>query len=433
MLQKYKLVAQRKRGASFASAYELSKQVLYGSVSHAFEIQSPDRTVQRIEAAVAFPKPPGISPYVVDAEAAIIPFCKSFGLYRFDQLASQKSKIDRMEEGFEKNAAFEKLESKEMHIANAIGATGFGWLVGMVAPDLNPPEIIDITLYYLTLFDHDDDADRAMSGGMSVADSESVSRAMLLAYQGQRSEIPERYKEHKRIRAFLDLYDRFFEKFHTSEHVNIREEFVYSLHTLRDYLNSVQSERRYDVADDPISIEAYRQLRSHTGGIHHAISVICLAYGVDFRKLRDQYMEFQYMIESVAKAVGLLNDYYSAPAELMEIYKRIEKDGDHVTDEAVVKSRIQSNLLLLHWRDGLSLEAAATETLKEYTSHMKSFYVSKSIIYSEIKKNPELRMATYACEGWLFGHGPWGALSGRYNQVPGLVGSSDAVYEKITR
>ena len=137
------------------------------------------------------------------------------------------------------------------------------------------------------------------------------------------------------------------------------------------------------------------------------------------------------MIESVASAVGILNDYYSAPTELKELYTRIRTEGDDPSDTAVVKSRIQSNLLLLHWRDGLSPEEAATKTLSEYTTQMRSFYTHKRSIYDKIRRDSELRKATYACEGWLFGHGPWGAFSGRYNEKSALLGLPKDVYETI--
>jgi len=415
----------------FSTTYELLKSTPKRLLDHTIEITTPDSHVHRISSRIPFPEAPGIAEHVSDAEAAIIPFCKQFGLYRFDQLEKAHAYTSQLENIDEKLSSETNLKEKETYITSAISNTGFGWLVGMVAPDLTPPEIIHVTLYFLTLFDHDDDADRAMSGGMNLTESENIGRAMLYAYQGNEKEIPENYKEHKRIKALLELHRNYFQQFQTHESMAVREEFNYSVYTLRDYLNSVQSERRHELLDSPIDIDSYLELRRHTGGIQHAIAIICLSYGVDFEKVRQRYIEFQYMIDVTAKAVGILNDYYSAATELKALYKKIIDDGDDPSREDVVKSRIQSNLLLLHWRNGLSLEEASVATLNEYSTQMNTFYTYKTSIHVEIKKNKELRRATFACEGWLFGHGPWGAFSGRYNSTSELQGSVNDVYTKV--
>jgi hypothetical protein len=427
----YRIIATQQIRRPRASSYELAAAIPQKLIHHTLEIKTPDGQTHQITNYISCPQAPSISPNVPEAESAVIPFCKKFGLYQFDHIGSERSKISTITDEPARTSALEKLEAKEAHITKAILETGFGWLVGMVAPDLTTPEIIDITLYFLALFDHDDDADRAMSGGMDVIEAKAISSAMMSAYQGDLDGIPENLRNHKRVQALLELHERYFKQFQTHEDKDIREEFDYSVYTLRDYLNSVESERMHEAAEKPIDIAKYRLLRGHTGGIHHAISVICLAYGVNFAKLRSQSIEFQYMIESIAKAVGILNDYYSSQTELKELYKHLQRKGDDPTDEVIVKSQIQSNLLLMHWRDGLSIEAATKATVDEYTEQMNTFYACKNSILVKIRQNPELRKGTFACEGWLFGHGPWGAFSGRYNRTSELRGSTEDVHQKI--
>jgi hypothetical protein len=255
--------------------------------------------------------------------------------------------------------------------------------------------------------------------------------ALVAAHQGKIEEIPEIYKEHKRVRALLSLYEQYFKQFHLHENKEVQAAFGYSAKILRDYFNSMQAQYRADSSDYPITIETYKQIRNHTSGVPYSNSMMCLVQGINFEKIRDKNIEFQYMLDAVSTSVGVLNDYYSASRDLKSLYQRLQKAGDTPIEEVVVKWKIQSNLLLLHWKEGLSLEAATTATINEYFVHMKSFYSWKASNFIDIRKSPELRMVTYLCESFLFGHASWGVLSGRHNGSSELVGSPETVYQKI--
>lgn len=397
----YRQVAVVNRYARGCSSYELSK-VQKVEISHKLKIQLPTGTIHHIQSEISFPKAPYISPCVEKIASETNLFCERFGLNMSDVLETSKD-----------------LTSVDSEI---------GWFVGMVAPDLDKSDAIPISQQLRVLFEN-----ASKYKGVSLHREEQLRRsqvrhdALLAAYQGNCSD----QHPSKEASALLLLNEQYFRKFQIHEDQGIRNAYRYSVSMLQDHLNALQSQARCNNLDDHIEIRFYKLLRRDTVGVHHSLSLICLAVGIDFKNIQNQYSEFKYMIDAVAQAVGFLNNYYSAPLELNLLYKQIKEDGDDYTDEHVVKSRIQSNLMLLYWRDGLSIEDAAEKTINDYHLQVSCFYSCKNILLNEIRTNPEFRKATYACESFLFGHASWGAFSGRYNEGSGFQGSPEFVHQKI--
>lgn len=294
---------------------------------------------------------------------------------------------------------------------------GFGWLVGCVHPLMDKVSSEAISFYYTLLFNHDDFVDTGSQ--MEVKEQlEHIHEQLINVWKDQAPDpaFPQLQTAHR-------LFTEYFKPNMNSEH-----KFSFEEESLRKYLQSVYQETEVKHVNE----EEHLQNRQHTGGIRHAISVQCLREGLDTFQMLYDTLTFDHLLRDVSDIVGILNDILSLKKELKQIQEAIKKDGKNPNDITEIKKRIQSNIVLIKFRDGLSLREALDKSLKLYHEKLDTFYNKKEFYLS---KNPDPSNDAikflYILEGWLFGHPLWAILSGRYNPESHLT--HEEIHQKISR
>jgi hypothetical protein len=127
------------------------------------------------------------------------------------------------------------------------------------------------------------------------------------------------------------------------------------------------------------------------------------------------------MCELMADIVGLLNDIYSAPKEFDELKKRVAANGGNPDNEQDLKRFVTSNLVLIKWRDGMSLKEAVQYTNDKYREKLQSYMQLRQKAVQEVKEHDAEAQATVvAIDGWVSGHPVWALNSGRYTKAQAM-------------
>ena len=175
---------------------------------------------------------------------------------------------------------------------------------------------------------------------------------------------------------------------------------------------------------DTMDEEFYIANRQNTGGACNAFALLCFMNEINISKVLDEHVQLKYMIRMMADSVGILNDLYSLPKELKEIQKKIESSGLNPNDPTEIKKHVSSNIVLIKWKNGESIEDSIAHAIALYEQKISGFMKMKKTIDEELSSNPELQTTLYCLTGWLSGHPTWALGSGRYNPKATLTSES---------
>jgi len=278
---------------------------------------------------------------------------------------------------------------------------GFGWLVGCVHPLMTEEASRATSFYYTLLFNHDDFVDTGSP--VEIREQLQVIHEQLIGVWKDKVPDPKFPQLQTAHRLFTDYFKPKMKPAHL---------FSFEEESLRKYLQSVYQEKELKYVNQ----EEYLQNRQHTGGIRHVVSIQCLLEGLDTFQMLYDTLTFDHLLRDVSDIVGILNDVLSLSKELSQIQKVIKSEGGDPNDITLIKQRIQSNIVLIKFRDGLSMKDALSESLKLYHEKLATFD-NKKEFYLRDNPNPsnDAIKFLYILEGWLFGHPAWTVLSGRYN------------------
>jgi len=281
---------------------------------------------------------------------------------------------------------------------------GFGWLVGCVHPLMETEAFKATTFYYTLLFNHDDFVDT----GSVIEVKQQLLQIHEQLVNVWKDKAPD--AQFPQLLTAQQLFTQYFKP-----KMNPTHQFSFEVESLKKYLQSVYQETEVK----HVNQEEHLQNRQHTGGIRHAISVQCLMEGIDTFQLLYDNLTLDHLLRDVSDIVGILNDILSLKKELKQIQEAITQDSQKdPNDISEIKKNIQSNIVLIKFRDGKSMQEAIDESIALYHEKLDTFYNKKEFF---IKNNPNATNSEikflYILEGWLFGHPTWAIMSGRYNKI----------------
>lgn len=351
--------------------------------------------IDSLSADFIFPTPPTVNPHVEEVQQKVVPFAKQFGLYT----------------GYE-----ELLERSK-----------FAWLPGYVHPYLTSEQLEGVSLYLTALFAHDDAIDiyipnkelkpkalevvnLAIEEVLSGVPLSKLSQLLEEKYQIKDPSLMDVVLNDNRLKAMEFIYVKYFEPL-VQKGIN----YTFFLETLHKYLQSTVLEAEQIHESASIKELDYLENRRHTGGGENAFAAICFLLGIDIPICFKQYLRLSHMLGYVVDAIGLLNDIYSLPKEVRELQKKVLKESGNTSDAGLIKSKVTSNLVLIKWREGLSLTEAISYTNKKYFERLNVYFLNRNALLKSYSSDPILKAVIFAMDGWLFGHPAWAVGSGRYN------------------
>jgi len=328
-----------------------------------------------------FPLPPmDVNQSVEAVESTIKPFAHSFGIYK---------EMDAM------------LENSR-----------FAWLPGCVDPYLGFEKLLAASHYLTALFDHDDGIDLEL---LSESNMPLTLKSINIRLEEVLTGSPVMETDIPRVKAMGHVYQTYF-----CPLIEKGIDYTFFTKTLKQYLQSTELEVAAH-ATGSIDEAFYEENRRYTGGAGNAFALMCFLNEINAAQLIENHLSFGHAFQMVVDSVGILNDLYSLPKEIKEIQKKLAEQGLAPNDPEQIKSQVSSNIVLIKWKDGLSMQDAISETVHMYEKKINGFKKAIRLLQEDLPGKLELQKGVYCLEGWVFGHPTWALGSGRYNDKATLT------------